>query len=201
MSKLMNLLQKHGACQSAKNWLNDHKIRTIGAAWKQCDRGDWMLWFWARTGRLSSQTACKIAAVCARRVLPVFQQKYPDDNRPRLAIEAAEKYAENPTAENAHAAHAAAHAAAAYAAAYTASAASAAYAAAYAAHAAAHAAAAYAAAYAASAASAAYAAAYAASAAAAAYAAGAATCAERKWQADYLRSLWPTWGDTKREDI
>ena len=93
-----------------------------------------------------------VAAV-ARHVLNFYEKKYPTDNRPRLAIEAAEKYIKNPTQKNkdaasyaaSYAAHAAssaasyaAHAAsyAAYAAYAASSAASyAAYAASYAAHA------------------------------------------------------------------
>jgi len=81
------------------------------------------------------------AIYAARLVLDIFEKKYPDDKRPREAIEAAERYAKSPTKKNKDAACAAADAAA-YAAAYAAHAAAhaAAYAAAYAAHAAAYAA-------------------------------------------------------------
>ncbi|MGV8874146.1 MAG: putative immunity protein [Rhodococcus sp. (in: high G+C Gram-positive bacteria)] len=34
------------------------------------------------------------AAVCARRVLPIFEAAHPNDLRPRSAIEGAEKFAE-----------------------------------------------------------------------------------------------------------
>ena len=33
------------------------------------------------------------ACQCARLVLPIYEEKYPEDNRPRKAIEAAEKFA------------------------------------------------------------------------------------------------------------
>ena len=37
---------------------------------------------------------------CAKRVLPNFEKKYPNDDRPRKAIEAAEKWLKEPTEEN-----------------------------------------------------------------------------------------------------
>jgi len=118
------------------------------------------------------RTSVEVAVACAERVLARYEAKYPGDNHPRAAIEAAREWMQNPCEETRAAAYAAADAAdaaraAADAAAYAYAAADAA---AYAA-----AAAAYAAAYAA------YAAAYAADAAAAA--------AERRWQADYIRSV------------
>ncbi len=123
----------------------------------------------------------EIAIFAAKEVLGLFEEKYPDDDRPRKAIEAAENWLKNPTSENAAPAYAAADAAADAAAAAAAYAAADAYAA-YAADAAADAAAAaYAAAdaYAAAAAADAYAA-YAAAAAADAYAAYAARSSSGK---------------------
>ena len=135
---------------------------------------------WLLTRLFDKTNNVKYAVYSAELVLPIFEKKYPKDDRPRKAIEAAKNWLANQTKENAHAAHAAAaaaYAAAAYAAAYAAYAAdAAAYAAAYAAYVAADAAA-YAAADAADAA-----AAYAAAAAAAyaAYADAAAAYAYRK---------------------
>ena len=60
------------------------------------------------------------AVYCAEQVLHLFEDKHPDDKRPRLAIKAAKKYLKNPTDKNAYAAYAAAYAGAAYAAAYAA---------------------------------------------------------------------------------
>jgi hypothetical protein len=86
----------------------------------------------------------KYAVFAARQVLDLFEKEYPGDNRPRAAIEAAEKYIAEPTEANKNAAYAAyAAATAAYAAYAAATAAYAAYAAAYDARAAAAAYAAY----------------------------------------------------------
>jgi hypothetical protein len=143
---------------------------------------------------LGHTTAVRWAADCATRVLPLYEAKYAGDDRPRKAIEAARRWAKNPTDANyAYAASAASDAAsdAAYAAYSDAASSDAAYAAySDAAYAASYAAdAAYdAASYAAAAANAAYAASY----AAASYAA--ATSAkerlkEREWQTRRLLKL------------
>jgi hypothetical protein len=71
-----------------------------------------------RVGVLTRGVLVTFAADCAARVLPIFEAKFPDDDRPRKAIEAArssDAYA-NAAAYAAYAAYAAAHAAdAAYA--------------------------------------------------------------------------------------
>ena len=40
----------------------------------------------------NEKTARLFAADCAERVLPIYEKQYPDDNRPRKAIDAARKY-------------------------------------------------------------------------------------------------------------
>ncbi len=49
--------------------------------------------------------------LCATKVLSIFEEKHPEDKRPRQALEAAEAYLNNPTEENKNAAYAAANAA------------------------------------------------------------------------------------------
>jgi len=120
----------------------------------------------SQVGTLTQPIAVQWAAECAKRVLKHYEDKYPDDKRPREAIDAAIRWAKDPTQANRDAAYAAA-----YAAAHAADAAAAAYAAAHAAYAA-----------------------YAYAAADAAYAAADAALlqarnAERKWQSDRLLAL------------
>jgi hypothetical protein len=181
-----------GACHDAVEWARGYD--TPEAAWAACERGDWMLWIcgklagppWSDSRKPLVLACCE----CARLTLPYV---HVGEDRPRSAIETAERWARGEVAqEEVRAATSAAYAAAtsaAYAAAaasayaaYAASAYAASAADAYAADAAAaasadSAAAAYAAAYAAAASAAAYAAADAAAAAAAYAAADAATYA------------------------
>jgi len=139
MTELKKLLKKLGACKEAVEWVGDRDLQT---AWKDCERGDWMLWLCAKKqgerGWPTRQQIVLVACECAELTLPIFEKKFPDDTRVKNCIEITRKWAlgeasinEVWSARNAAAAAYAA-AAAAYAAAYAA-AADAAYAAAYAA--------------------------------------------------------------------
>ena len=67
---------------------------------------------WLAPRVLTNEDAVRYAVFAAREALPIFEAKYPEDNRPRKAIEAAEEWLANPCAETAFAAFAAADAAA-----------------------------------------------------------------------------------------
>ena len=93
-------LESMNACQEAIDWAGG---KTLDEAWQTCDRPDWMLWLYGRNN--PDKTTCvKIAVFAARLVLPIWQEKYPDDKCTQQAIEAAEKWTENPSEENRQAA-------------------------------------------------------------------------------------------------
>jgi hypothetical protein len=131
-----------GACEDATDWAKDY--RTLGDAWQNCQRGDWMLWLVAQTlGKEQNSSGRKrlvfAACQCARLGLP-----YTTDARVLAAIEVIERWTIGQASIQGVSAAAAAYAADAAAAAAYATAAAAAYAAdaaAYAADAAAYAAA------------------------------------------------------------
>ena len=89
-------------------------------------RLDWATWLISR--RLKKKDRIRYAIYAAYQVIGIYEKKHPDDDRPRAAIQAAEKCLKNPINKNKAAAYAAADAAA-VAAAYAAYAAGAAYAA------------------------------------------------------------------------
>jgi hypothetical protein len=158
-------LREKGACADGFKWFcecgeTEHEA-VINKLISE-NRPQWANWVIVRL--MTKEQCVKYAIFAAEQVIGIFEAKYPDDDRPRKAIEAARKYLENPSKENREAAAAAAADAYAYAV-YT-----------YDTNAAYAYAAAYAADYAASAAAAAYAAVYTydtyAAAANAAYAAG-----------------------------
>ena len=75
------------ACREAREWAS--KQPSYAAAWRTCQRGDWMLWLIARLGcdrRKLTLTCCAVA----RQVLHLVQA---GEDRPRLAIETAERWA------------------------------------------------------------------------------------------------------------
>ena len=165
---VLDLLKKHNACPEATEWVRASDKPTAREIWESCERGDWALWIAARL-EIDRKLIVTAACLCARQSLVHVR---PGEDRPRIAIETAERWArgEATIEEVREARRAAAGAAAAAYAAY------AAYAAAYAAAAA-------------DAADAAYAtdAAYAAAAADAAAAAAAAAAARRKSLAESAR--------------
>ena len=129
-------LRQIGACSKAREWAEG---MDANRAWETCHKADWLLWWIARDMPEVQRDIVWVACKIARLVLHLVPA---GEDRPRLAIEAAEKWADDPTEENLAAVRvarrnaAAAAADAAYAAA-AAAAADAAYAAAYAAAAAA----------------------------------------------------------------
>ena len=180
-------------CEEALKWWDktERNSTTILKNLIKEEHYDWANWFIVRL--MTHDKKIRYAIYAAEQVIDIFEKKYPDNDRPRKAIQAAKNYLKDKTVKNKNdAAAASAYAASAYddaasaaAAAYDAAAAAYAYAAAAAAYAAAAYAAA-AAAYAASAYDAAYAAsAYAAAAAASAYD-DAASSAKKEMQLNIL---------------
>jgi hypothetical protein len=93
------------ACREGKNWLVDH--------WP-AERSEWTItealeagceishaaWLAARVSPAYLRAVVVWAADCAERVLPVFEGRYPDDKRPRAAIEATRRCIDDPSADN-----------------------------------------------------------------------------------------------------
>jgi len=91
------------ACADAVNWVGR---KSLTVAWRTCQRADWMLWL---VGRVCEQRVSMLCACeCARTALRYVPA---GEDRPRLAIEAAERWAADPTEINGAAADAAARAA------------------------------------------------------------------------------------------
>lgn len=112
MTALQDTLRRLDACQEARVWVGD---RDLATAWRECARGDWMLWLAARAGvdrRLVVEAACD----CAEAALVHVPA---GENRPRVAIETARRWSRGEaTVEEVR--RAAADAADAYAASYAA---------------------------------------------------------------------------------
>jgi hypothetical protein len=126
-------LQRRGACEDAIMFARKYEDPQRG--WDECERGDWMLWLCGRlSGKPGSDARKKLvlcACECARLSLKHVRA---GEDRPRVAIETAERWARGDESVSLADVRKAA------ASAYAASAAYAAYAAAYAAYAAAYAA-------------------------------------------------------------
>ena len=122
---LKRQLKALGACTDAVEWVADRDLLT---AWAECERGDWMLWLVGRMqgkeGWPNRQAIVLVACDCAELVLPIYEKRYPNDDRVRNCIAVTRQWASGEasiddvrTARNAAAYAAAATDAAAYAAA------------------------------------------------------------------------------------
>ncbi|MGB1225791.1 MAG: putative immunity protein, partial [Mycobacterium sp.] len=110
MSTIAQQIAHLAPCDPAVRWLADRT--DMQQSWDDCPRGDWLLWLLERAGADRKQTVLA-ACDCARTAL----QHVPDgEDRPRLAIEAAEGWARGEVSRDdvrmaARAAYAAAYAA------------------------------------------------------------------------------------------
>ena len=86
-------LSKHDACAEAIEWVKTQKnrdeITLINKAMK-INHFDWANWYIAR--RLNKARKVRYVIFAARQVLHISEDLDPNDNRPRIAFEAAEKY-------------------------------------------------------------------------------------------------------------
>ena len=114
MKVTKNWLVKHNACSDGMSFVTEHKL--IGS--DECDfirqlvkldKHDWALWLLVR--RLDRKDRIRFAVYCAKDVLPIYEHTYPNDDRPRKSIEAAEACIKSNTKKNRVAADAAADAA------------------------------------------------------------------------------------------
>jgi hypothetical protein len=92
IKRVVNSLIKMGACKEAIEWLETQS--SIKQAWDTCERGDWMLWL---LGKLSGEPGSEkrkplvlAACGCARLAMKYIPK---GEDRPRIAIETAEKWA------------------------------------------------------------------------------------------------------------
>jgi hypothetical protein len=117
-------LQEQQACSSGIKWfLNQDKTDSIEVLDALINQDNLPDANWLIVRLMDRQQKIRYAIFAAEQVLHIFENKYPENKRPGLAIEAAKKVLENDTEENRNAAAAAAAAAAAYAAAAAAAAA------------------------------------------------------------------------------
>ena len=128
--KTADLCGKYEPCRNGKAF--DLQYETMSEVWDKCARPDWLFDILEKHAPLEKEQSVRLAIAFAETCLGKVKA---GEDRPRLAIEAAKAWLENPTEENRAAAYAA-YADAAYAASADAAAASADADAAYAAYAA-----------------------------------------------------------------
>ena len=108
-------MEEKGACREGIDWViscdETDPIKLVEIAIKTKDNDILSYANWGLTRIMTHKQCIQYAVFAARQVLEMYESKYPEDKRPRLAIEAAEKCIEHNTKENRAAAWAASDAA------------------------------------------------------------------------------------------
>jgi hypothetical protein len=94
-------LKKKGACEEGKEWWakkSESDVFKVIKALKKEKQYHWANWLLSRT--FTKPQAVEYAIFAAEQVIDIFEKKYPDDKKPRLAIEAAKTWLKEPTEAN-----------------------------------------------------------------------------------------------------
>lgn len=79
-------LRKNKACDEGYRWAS-RECATLSEVWETA-RPEWLVWVATRPGVLGDRTLWEFSCWCAEQALPQWYAAYPDDHRPRAAIEA-----------------------------------------------------------------------------------------------------------------
>ena len=97
MTNAAYLKSIEGACPEGIAWVKKQKIKSDSQAWRELHRSDWMIWLAEKRGIWNKLDPTKLrlfACDCAEQALPIYEKDYPDDKRPRKAVETARLFAE-----------------------------------------------------------------------------------------------------------
>ena len=83
------------------------KVQVRGESDIQNDKQAWSEMKIVKAWKWEKEDSVSLAIYAAELVIDIYEKEYPDDKRPRKAIEAAKKWTKNPTAYAAHSAYAA----------------------------------------------------------------------------------------------
>ena len=106
----LDWLKEQAVCEEAIAWVETQKDKDIFHLYAQAKKRnklDWANWCVARL--LDRKNRIRYAIFAAEQVLHIFEKQYPEDQRPRKAIEAAKRVIEDDSEENRRIAHSAAY--------------------------------------------------------------------------------------------
>ncbi len=99
-NEVCDFMKLHGDCPDGFAWAMTQA--SMSDVFKNCERGDWLMWVLRKHEALDKPTSVKLACEFALRVLLIYEKKH-FRKEPRLAIEAALRWVESQTQENAYA--------------------------------------------------------------------------------------------------
>jgi hypothetical protein len=82
--EIAEFVTAHNCSTGLSTWLNQYQ--SLEEAFADCHRGDWMIWMLGKTKKIEKEDIIKFAVACAERTLPLFEERFPSDHRPRYAL-------------------------------------------------------------------------------------------------------------------
>src|SRR3990167_7599371 len=101
MNITLDWLKEQRACPEDVEWISniiDTRVENLYRIAIKENKLDWANWAMVRL--LDRKNKIRYAVFAAEQVLDIFEKEYPEDKRPRKAIEAAKKVAEDDSEEN-----------------------------------------------------------------------------------------------------
>ena len=101
MNITLDWLKEQRACPEDVEWISniiDTRVENLYRIAIKENKLDWANWTMTRL--LDRKNKIRYAVFAAEQVLDIFEKEYPEDKRPRKAIEAAKKVAEDDSEEN-----------------------------------------------------------------------------------------------------
>jgi hypothetical protein len=104
MNMTVAKLTKLNACPEGIQYFKDHKFKTVEQAITEIlktnhsQRLSWSNWLISYS--LSKMNCTRYAIYAAEQVIDIVEKEYPEDKRPREAIQAVKRYLKNPSKEN-----------------------------------------------------------------------------------------------------
>ena len=96
MKLTMDILIAKNACKDGLDWYKENGCDTVEGTIEKVlqtdvtERFEWSVWLISRM--IDRKRCCRFAIYSAELALPIFEGKFPDDKRPRIAVEATKRF-------------------------------------------------------------------------------------------------------------
>ena len=88
----LQFLKNHHACKESMIWLKKGRYESLQKAWKDCDKGIWMLWLLKKRKFSDKQTWIALSIMFFKNIQNIYEKKYHNNNCFEQIIKILENY-------------------------------------------------------------------------------------------------------------
>ena len=88
----LQFLKNHHACKESMIWLKKGRYQSLQKAWKDCDKGIWMLWLLKNRKFSDKQTWIALSIMFFKNIQNIYEKKYHNNNCFEQIIKTLENY-------------------------------------------------------------------------------------------------------------